>query len=194
MERSTALDHCHTSQGYGAHFHEFPGLYRNTDEGIWRGHSHQLINAAFAGITSIVNGKANALRAYRIIIAVLLQNFFSNGAKTYEELRVYLDTAREHPTGRLWVDCFVKHTLLSHLFLPGDRNGDFLPQQQCLKAVLPYFFAAGHYSYARYLSWYVRQMEHLPPRAKEDLLAGAHVCRHSDGGTASCSPSTPGCS
>ena len=27
-------------------------------------------------------------------------------------------------------------------------------------------------------------MEHLPHRAKEDLLAGAHVCRHSDGGTA----------
>ena len=27
-------------------------------------------------------------------------------------------------------------------------------------------------------------MEHLPQRAKEDLLAGAHVCRHSDGGTA----------
>ena len=25
-------------------------------------------------------------------------------------------------------------------------------------------------------------MEHLPQRAKEDLLAGAHVCRHSDGG------------
>ena len=40
------------------------------------------------------------------------------------------------------------------------------------------------HNYARYLSWYVRQMEHLPQRAKEDLLAGAHVCRHSDGGTA----------
>ena len=26
-------------------------------------------------------------------------------------------------------------------------------------------------------------MEHFPQAAKEDLLAGAHVCRHSDGGT-----------
>ena len=51
-----------------------------------------LTSAAFAGITSIVNGKAwtNALRAYRLIIAVLLQNFYSNAAKTYEELIVYL--------------------------------------------------------------------------------------------------------
>ena len=68
-----------------------------------------LISAAFAGITSIVNGKdwTNALRAYLLIIAVLLQNLYSNGAKTYEELTVYLETAREHPTGRLWVGCFV---------------------------------------------------------------------------------------
>ena len=26
-------------------------------------------------------------------------------------------------------------------------------------------------------------MEHFPERAKEHLLAGAHVCRHSDGAT-----------
>ena len=65
-----------------------------------------LISAAFAGITSIVNGKAwtNALRAYRLIIAVLLHNFYSNGVKTYEELNVYLETAPEgtRPGGYGW--------------------------------------------------------------------------------------------
>ena len=42
-----------------------------------------LIGAAFAGISSIVNGKAwaNALQAYRLITAVLLQNFYSSGAE-----------------------------------------------------------------------------------------------------------------
>ena len=71
-----------------------------------------LIDAVFAGITSIVNGKAraNALRAYRLITAVLLQNVYSSGAKTYAELCVYLETAREHPTRRLWVDCLIKPT------------------------------------------------------------------------------------
>ena len=73
---------------------------------------------------------------------MLLHNFHSNGAKTYEELSVYPETARGHPTGRLWVDCFVKPTLLSLMFLRGERNGDFLLQQHCLKAMLPYFFAA----------------------------------------------------
>jgi len=44
-----------------------------------------LMSAAFGGITSIVNGKAwiNALRAYHLIITVLLQSFYSNGTKTY---------------------------------------------------------------------------------------------------------------
>ena len=88
-------------------------------------------------------------------------------------LTVYPETARGHPTGRLRVDCFIKPTLMSLMFLRGDRNG-----------MLPYFFAAGHHNYARYLSWYVRQMEHLPQRAKEDLLASEHVCLHLDGGTA----------
>ena len=109
MERASVLDERHTSPGYDACSHEFPGLYRNTDDasGV-----DILIGAAFAGITSIVNGKAwaNALRAYRLIIAVLLQNFYSSGAKTYAELCVYLETAREHPTGRLWMDCLIKPT------------------------------------------------------------------------------------
>ena len=142
-----------------------------------------LISAAFACITSIA-GKAwtNALLAYSLIIAVLLHNFYSNGVKTYEKLNVYLQTARGHPTGRLWVYCFVQPTPLSLMFLRGERNGDFLLQQHCLKAMLPYFFAAGHHNYARYLSWYVQQMEHLPYRANGDLLVGAHVCRHSHGG------------
>ena len=43
-----------------------------------------LMSSAFGGITSTVNRKAwtNALQAYRFIMTVLLQHFYSNGAKT----------------------------------------------------------------------------------------------------------------
>ena len=115
---------------------------------------------------------------------MLLQEFYSTGRKTHEELNDYLEEARGHPTGRLWVDCFVKPTLLALMFQRAERDGDFLLQQHCLEAMLPYFFAAGHQNYSRYVSWYVLQMRHLPENAKEDLLAGAHVCRHAEGGTA----------
>jgi len=50
--------------------------------------------------------------------------------------------------------------------------------------MLPYFFAAGHHHYARWITWHLREMQHLPSVAKDDLLAGSHVCRHSDGAPA----------
>ena len=50
--------------------------------------------------------------------------------------------------------------------------------------MVPYFFAAGHHNYAQYITWYLKVVQSLPHEAKKDLLAGAHVCRHSDGGTA----------
>ena len=145
-----------------------------------------LISAAFGSISSIINGKAwtNALQAYCLIISVLLKSFFVDVPKTYQELSDYLETAREHPAGRLWVDCLIKPTLLALMFLRAERNGDLLLQQYCLKKMLPYFAAASHYNYFRYLSWYTRQVESLTNDAKADLMAGAHVCRHTDGGIA----------
>ena len=63
-----------------------------------------LLTAAFGGPTGIITGKSwpNALRAYRLITTVLLQDVFQSGAKTYQELSEYLEAVREHPIGRLW--------------------------------------------------------------------------------------------
>ena len=47
-----------------------------------------------------------------------------------------------------------------------------------------YLFAAGHMNYARYMTWYMRNIENMPTVAKNDLVKGAHICRHTDGGTA----------
>ena len=50
--------------------------------------------------------------------------------------------------------------------------------------MLPYFFAAGHHNYSRWITWHLRDMQHLPATAKDDLLAGSHVCRHMAGAVA----------
>ena len=141
-----------------------------------------LLTAAFGGVAG--KSSTNALRAYRLITTVLLQDFFQSGAKTYQELSEYLEAVREHPVGRLWVDCLIKPTLLALQLLRAQRDGDFLLQQVSLEAMMPYFFAAGDMNYARYITWYLRNVENLPTTAKNDLMEGAHVCRHSDGGTA----------
>ena len=146
----------------------------------------QLISSAFGGIASILNGKCwtNSLRAYRFVVAALLQGFLSDGFQTDETLFEYLSNQREHPTGKLWVDCFILPVLLALRFLRAEREGDFLIQQECLKDMLPYFFAAGHQHYARYITWYLRQVQNIPREARTDLLSGALVCRHHDGGPA----------
>ena len=82
------------------------------------------------------------------------------------------------------MDCLIKPTLLALQLLRAQRDGDFLLQQGSLEAMMPYFLAAGHMNDARYMIWYLRYVESLPTTAKNDLMKGAHVCHHSDGGTA----------
>ena len=98
-----------------------------------------LVAAPFGGLAGIITGKSwpNALRAYRLITTVLLQDFFQNGANTYQELSEYLEAVRYHPVGRLWVDCLIKPTLLALHLLRAQRDGNFLLQQVSLEAMMP---------------------------------------------------------
>ena len=130
-----------------------------------------LLTAAFGGVTGITTGKSwtNALRAYRLVMSVLLQDFFQSGVKTYQELDEYLEIARQHPSGKLWADCLIKLTLIAMQLLRAEREGDFLLKQVSLKAMMPYFFAAGHRNYASYMTWYLRQAENLPEAATQSV-------------------------
>ena len=78
------------------------------------------------------------------------------------------------------MDWLIKPTLLAVQLLHAQRDGDFLLQQVSLEA---YFFAAPHMNHARYMTWYLRNVENIATAAKNGLLKGEHVCRHSDGGT-----------
>ena len=84
-----------------------------------------LIGAAFGGMNGIFTGKAwvGAMRAFRMVLAALLQNILSTGAKTCEEISAYMEEARKHPTGRHWVDNFLKPTILAHQFIRVERAG-----------------------------------------------------------------------
>lgn len=98
----------------------------------------QLLAVAFGGIAYILNGKSwtNALRAYRMLVAVLLQDLLKDGLQTDAAITDYLDKAREHPTGRLWVDCLIRPTFITLNFLRTEREGDFLLQQHCPKQMI----------------------------------------------------------
>src|SRR2546425_6338286 len=105
-------------------------------------------------MTGIFNGKSwvKAMRAFCGVSAAILKCFLSTGPKTFEDLEHYLDIARQHSTGRHWVDNFLLPTLLIHQFERAEREGDFYLKQLTLERMLKYFFLAGHVQYARYLS------------------------------------------
>ena len=47
--------------------------------------------------------------------------------------------------------------------------------------MLPYFYAAGHHSYARCGSYYLCNMEKLPQEVLLKFMKGEHVMRHQQG-------------
>ena len=112
----------------------------------------ELIGAAFSGLTGILNGKnwLRAMRALRMVCTVLLSDFlYKEGSiPTFEDLFIFLEKACKTPTGQLWVDCLIRPTLIAHMFIRAQRDGDWLLHVHCLQNMLPYFFAAGHWHYA----------------------------------------------
>lgn len=85
-----------------------------------------LVGVVYKGVTSIFNGKAwpKAMRTSRMVVAALLLDFLQTGEKTHEDIAGYLEKARTHPTGKLWVDNFIQPTMLAHQFLRAEREGD----------------------------------------------------------------------
>ena len=88
-----------------------------------------LVGAAFGSMNGIITGLAwvRAMRAFRMVLDALLHNFLHTGAKTCEEISAYMDEARKHPTGRYWVDNFLKPTVLTHQFIRAERGLLALP-------------------------------------------------------------------
>ena len=75
---------------------------------------------------------------------------------------------------------FDQANLLIHHLLRADREGDLVLQSMAIEGLLPYFFASGHFHYARYVTQHVLEMNYLIP-AEAKLASGAFVCRHRTG-------------
>jgi len=81
----------------------------------------------------------------------------------------------------MWLDCLVKPALIMTLFIRVEREGEWPLHLAALKAMVLYFFAAGHTNYARYDLYYLRQMENLPEDVLSHFGAGEHIMRHQAG-------------
>ncbi|XP_061723992.1 uncharacterized protein LOC133530150 [Cydia pomonella] len=84
----------------------------------------------------------------------ILQSVLDKFVKSLQELE------GRGPTSMLWVAYF-KMTLLIQNFIKAERIGDWNLHIKCVKEMLPYFHAAGHFNYAKSASLYAQEMDNL---------------------------------
>ena len=143
-----------------------------------------ILNAAFKGVGNMLNGKAwtKALRGLRMVMTSVLGKFVGEGSTSVNNLKELLVNAHASPTGKVWVDCLSMPVIIAHLYLRAEKTGDWVLHLHCIQCMLLCMWAAGHWFYARYLSWHWIEMTHmLDDEAIEMFLSGDHVCRHRDG-------------
>ena len=67
------------------------------------------------------------------------------------------------------------------LYIRAEHEGEFALHLYACKQMLPYFFAAGHWNYARDGVAYLRAMEKLPTSLLNSFMEGEHVIHLSKG-------------
>ena len=67
------------------------------------------------------------------------------------------------------------------MFIQAEREGKWALHFYVCREMLPYFFASGHWNYARDGLLYLRNMERLPNSVLKNFLNGEHVGRHKKG-------------
>lgn len=66
---------------------------------------------------------------------------------------------------------------LVRLFIRAERVADWELHLDCVRAMLPFFHAAGHFAYAKAAHLYVQQMEDLEGPMAEAMAGGLFTCR-----------------
>ena len=69
-----------------------------------------------------------------------------------------LERARGSRCGRVWVQFLIKPVSIGLLYIRAEGEGDWLLHLHCLQRMIPYYFAAKYWNYARYIQWHLLEM------------------------------------
>ena len=140
-----------------------------------------VMSSAFSGVHKMFLGKKfpMCMRALRMVVEVILIQIIDDLKLAMQNYDVFManleERALKSKTCKLWVDCLVKPVLLMMKYVRAEREGDWLLHVHCVKAMMPYFFAAGHQNYARLGLVYLRAIESLPNSVLPYFQKGKHV-------------------
>lgn len=88
------------------------------------------------------------------------------------------------PTAKLWIQYFRMVCLMKE-YIHAERSGNWQAHLSCVKRMIPYFHAAGHFPYAKSSHLYVQDMEDLPNKMNSDeynkfVTSGYFTMRRTD--------------
>ena len=145
----------------------------------------ELLESTFAGVQKMMSGKKypQNVRALRIVSEELLRPVLSaNKVDDFDELEQLLsDISSRSKTSRLWIDCVIRAVFIMMMYIRAEREGDWGLHLVAVKAMIPYFFSAGHFNYARYGLYYLRSMEAMPVNCRDQFIKGEHTMHHIPG-------------
>ena len=103
-----------------------------------------ILKHAFGGIHKMLSGKMfpQNVRVFRMLTEELIHKH-TGDVETYEELDAMLkDISNRSDTAKLWVDCFVRPSLVMIVFIRAERESDWPLHLWAVSQMVPYFFAS----------------------------------------------------
>ena len=88
------------------------------------------------------------------------------------------DISNRSDTTKLWVDCFVRPSLIMMVFIRAEQELDWPLHLWAVSQMVPYFFASLHVNYARYGLYLPQIKGSLPTEVQSLFLEGQHTVRH----------------
>ena len=123
-----------------------------------------LMKSAFAGVEKMLIGKKFPMnvRALRIVVIELLRSIMNNHTTEDQFYSTLNDLARKSKLAKHWIQNLIEPVFLMMMYVRAEREGDIGLHLYACRKMIPYFFAAGHWNYARDSLVYIRSMEKLP--------------------------------
>ena len=136
----------------------------------------EVLSEAFGGVLKMLAGKTypDNVRALRMLVEELIRPFFQiQNMLCMDDLQHSLnDTASHSRTAKLWVNYVIKPVFTIMKYARAEREADWPLHLASVHEMMPLFFAASHFNYARYGLYYLREREAMPEVVRQHFVKG----------------------
>ena len=109
------------------------------------------MKTTFAGVEKMLIGKTFPMnvRALRIVVLELLRTLIEKDTTREDMISTFQTLSDTSQLAKHWIKNLIYPVFLMMMYIRAKREGEFGLHLYCCKKMIPYFFAAGHWNYAR---------------------------------------------